>query len=554
MGSFAQTQWPAWAYAGLEDPFSPFQQPQPQPPPQQYSAYPPYLAESIDGYQAHPNRPLVHHQLSRTTESKPRLSKEEVEVLEAEFQKNHKPSSSTKKALAESMRVDNARINNWFQNRRAREKKENNIREYEAKQRLEKEKAEADPACRTDDARQRDLVASSAPFPEPRSAVKVEAEAALSPSVVASPLSSVQDTASDGSPLPVHFPAAHGSFSGSDASSTVDSDHDNDVSSASLDLSEPADYLLRTHTDCVGASVRPEELKSPEELYSSYRSFMEEAFSSSAPAPHQSPLADEAAPKSPPPHPQSSDIAARRNRRPPPLAIAGGRSYSSYMPRTRTATDFDRKLDRASPMRRVASATGASVRVKKTISTPRSPHFDAAFTARDSPSTVGTAATGAPPTPDTPINFHQSALVDEAVPFSIDAKYMAAEMALQDPTLRTPPTTPGFMDGLFHMGSAYGMPISEETLIAPRVGDLPAATFHPSPMADGVQAFVGDAPCQTPSSLLPVQMGSSYFNFLGNTGYDWSEASVSTGSSPVSQSRHGDGYMVVAAARFDALE
>lgn len=49
--------------------------------------------------------------MSRTTESKPRLSKEEVEILEAEFQKNYKPSSTTKKALAESMRVDNARIN-----------------------------------------------------------------------------------------------------------------------------------------------------------------------------------------------------------------------------------------------------------------------------------------------------------------------------------------------------------------------------------------------------------------------------------------------------------
>lgn len=49
--------------------------------------------------------------MSRATESKPRLSKEEVELLEAEFQKNHKPSSTTKKALAESMRVDNARIN-----------------------------------------------------------------------------------------------------------------------------------------------------------------------------------------------------------------------------------------------------------------------------------------------------------------------------------------------------------------------------------------------------------------------------------------------------------
>jgi len=65
----------------------------------------------MDAYQAHHHHLVHHHQMSRTTESKPRLSKEEVETLEAEFQKNHKPNSSTKKALAESMRVDNARIN-----------------------------------------------------------------------------------------------------------------------------------------------------------------------------------------------------------------------------------------------------------------------------------------------------------------------------------------------------------------------------------------------------------------------------------------------------------
>ena len=55
---------------------------------------------------------LLHHQqLARTTESKPRLSKEEVEILENEFQKNHKPSTIIKKTLADSMRVDGARIN-----------------------------------------------------------------------------------------------------------------------------------------------------------------------------------------------------------------------------------------------------------------------------------------------------------------------------------------------------------------------------------------------------------------------------------------------------------
>lgn len=48
---------------------------------------------------------------ARTTETKPRLAKDEVDKLEREFQRNHKPNSSLKKQLAEEMRVDIARIN-----------------------------------------------------------------------------------------------------------------------------------------------------------------------------------------------------------------------------------------------------------------------------------------------------------------------------------------------------------------------------------------------------------------------------------------------------------
>ena len=104
MSSSTQPPWPTWAYANEVNNggFTGYAQ---------YPSYSSYLSDSMDAYQAH-HRHLVHnHQMSRTTESKPRLSKEEVETLEAEFQKNHKPNSSTKKALAESMRVDNARIN-----------------------------------------------------------------------------------------------------------------------------------------------------------------------------------------------------------------------------------------------------------------------------------------------------------------------------------------------------------------------------------------------------------------------------------------------------------
>lgn len=106
MGPFAQNNWAGWPYTPVSDPFAAAAA---------YSQisnnnYPSYLADSMDAYQAHQQR-LLNQQMPRTTESKPRLSKEEVEILEAEFQKNHKPNSTTKKALAESMHVDNARIN-----------------------------------------------------------------------------------------------------------------------------------------------------------------------------------------------------------------------------------------------------------------------------------------------------------------------------------------------------------------------------------------------------------------------------------------------------------
>jgi Homeodomain len=45
------------------------------------------------------------------SDTKPRLSKSEVEILERQFQEQHKPSSKTKRQLAERMGVEIARIN-----------------------------------------------------------------------------------------------------------------------------------------------------------------------------------------------------------------------------------------------------------------------------------------------------------------------------------------------------------------------------------------------------------------------------------------------------------
>jgi hypothetical protein len=52
----------------------------------------------------------------KAPETKPRLGKEEVEVLEREFKKNPKPTTQTKRQFAEDMGVDLARINvRWGQ-------------------------------------------------------------------------------------------------------------------------------------------------------------------------------------------------------------------------------------------------------------------------------------------------------------------------------------------------------------------------------------------------------------------------------------------------------
>ncbi|KAG4415905.1 hypothetical protein IFR04_010980 [Cadophora malorum] len=72
--------------------------------------------------------------VAKGNETKPRLGKDEVDILEREFKKNPKPTTQTKRQFAEEMGVDLARINNWFQNRRAKRKQEKKQEAYEAGQ------------------------------------------------------------------------------------------------------------------------------------------------------------------------------------------------------------------------------------------------------------------------------------------------------------------------------------------------------------------------------------------------------------------------------------
>ncbi|OQV06323.1 Homeobox domain-containing protein [Cladophialophora immunda] len=64
--------------------------------------------------------------------TRPRLTKEQAEILEAHFQANHKPSSQLKRELAIQTNLKLNRVGNWFQNRRAKAKQQKRQEEYEA--------------------------------------------------------------------------------------------------------------------------------------------------------------------------------------------------------------------------------------------------------------------------------------------------------------------------------------------------------------------------------------------------------------------------------------
>jgi hypothetical protein len=79
-----------------------------------YPLHPAYPGlQYMYGYQAHRAPMMVDRGglCDGKTESKPRLSKDEVEKLEKVFQENPKPSSSVKAQLADGLGLERPRIN-----------------------------------------------------------------------------------------------------------------------------------------------------------------------------------------------------------------------------------------------------------------------------------------------------------------------------------------------------------------------------------------------------------------------------------------------------------
>lgn len=215
--------------------------------------------------------------------------------------------------------------------------------------------------------------------------------------------------------------------------------------------------------------------------------------------------------------PPTIDIASRRNRRPPHLSINGSRSYSAGIPKT--TADMGKRAD---TMRRVASATG-SMRVCKPMGIPRSP-----FQMNRSPVSAGPKGSNAPPTPDTPILTNQPATTSVSNLDSTNA-ISVSDLAIQDPTLRTPPTTPGGMQNFFSINSVYDMPMTGDGFVTPSMTDF-AGDFTTSNMSLGFPQNIANAnpyvsQPQTPCFVSQMCPGS--FGVAGvNSEYMWPDSSV----------------------------
>ncbi|KAK2754257.1 hypothetical protein FQN54_007136 [Arachnomyces sp. PD_36] len=95
-------------------------------------AHPPL--EMTDFYQ-HPHHPsFEEYEEYAENLSRPRLTKDQVDTLESQFQAHPKPNSDTKRQLALQTNLTLPRVANWFQNRRAKAKQQKRQEEFERMQ------------------------------------------------------------------------------------------------------------------------------------------------------------------------------------------------------------------------------------------------------------------------------------------------------------------------------------------------------------------------------------------------------------------------------------
>ncbi|KAJ5898226.1 hypothetical protein N7504_008514 [Penicillium tannophilum] len=139
---------PSWNYPGHSGlpmdhtlAYDPSMVPPPMMHPMDGYCYPHPPMEMIDYY----HQPIMDYDEYTENLSRPRLTKEQVETLENQFQAHPKPSSNTKRQLAAQTNLSLPRVANWFQNRRAKAKQQKRQEEFE---KMQKAKAEAEELAR----------------------------------------------------------------------------------------------------------------------------------------------------------------------------------------------------------------------------------------------------------------------------------------------------------------------------------------------------------------------------------------------------------------------
>lgn len=249
------------------------------------------------------------------------------------------------------------------------------------------------------------------------------------------------------------------------------------------------------------------------------------------------------------------DIASRRNtKRPAQLGVGCMRSYSYNHPGMKTGMEMPRRLEAPSPMRRVASATGTMPRgIQKSGGMgPRSPlYFDRnqdllLQIASQTPIPPGPCSSIAPPTPNTPViinqqdvGFPSSMEDDKGYTFQTMQAGLLSASFNADPTMRTPPDTPGMMgsysNGMFpnsHLQATFDYNIVDEPLITPGLGSFDT-DFPTVPTNLPTYVSQGGSSQPTTPSYPATTMGPAFFPAFvggGNPEYNWSD--VSARSSP----------------------
>ncbi|KAJ5664600.1 hypothetical protein N7462_011413 [Penicillium macrosclerotiorum] len=144
--SYIHPSWNYAAHAGLPMDHAMAYDPSMVPPPMMHHPIDGYLyphpsMEMIDYY----HQPIMDYDEYTENLSRPRLTKEQVETLETQFQAHPKPSSNVKRQLAAQTNLSLPRVANWFQNRRAKAKQQKRQEEFE---KMQKAKAEAEETAR----------------------------------------------------------------------------------------------------------------------------------------------------------------------------------------------------------------------------------------------------------------------------------------------------------------------------------------------------------------------------------------------------------------------